>query len=212
MKGRIFNYDGPFFGFLNTFANIIILSVVTLVCCIPVITFGPAVRALYVVSLKMVRNEESYVVKDFFKSFKSNFLQNVILGLLVLLALGFFGGGLYSMIMIGSAFHIIIKIGFGMGALIVIATILWIFPMQSRFKNPIKQTVKLSFWLAVTKFPKTILMLIIWLFIPACVVFISGNFVPLVFLAELGTAAYFCAEVYDDLFRELEDKINGNEE
>jgi uncharacterized membrane protein YesL len=212
MQGRIFDYGGPLFGFLNTFANIIVLSVVTLVCCIPVITFGPAVRALYVVCLKMVRNEESYVVRDFFKSFKSNFGQNVFLGLLVLSALGIFGGGLYSLILIGGAFHIIIKIGFGMAALIVIATILWIFPMQSRFKNPIKQTVKLSFWLAVTRFPKTFLMLIIWLFIPACVVFISGNFVPLVFLAELGTAAYFCAEVYDGLFKELEDKINGNGE
>ncbi len=212
MQGKVFDYDGPVFRFLNTLANVVILSVVTLICCIPVFTFGPAVRALFAVSLKMVRNEEGYILKDYFKSFRSNFGQNVVLGLLVLLALGIFGGGLYAFIMIGAAYHIIIKIGFGFAALIVISTILWIFPMQSRFTNPIRQTIKLSFWLAVTKFPKTLLMLVIWLFIPACVVFVSGNFFPLIFLAELGTAAYFSAEVYDGLFRELEDRINEKNE
>ncbi len=212
MPGKIFNYEGPFFKFLNTFANIVILSVITVVCCLPVFTFGPAVRALYVVCLKLVRNEEGYVTKDYFRSFRSNFGQNVVLGLLVLLVLGVFGGGVYSFLLIGAAYHIIIKIGFGFAALIVISTVLWIFPMQSRFTNPIKQTVKLSFWLAVTKFPKTLLMLVIWLFIPACVLFISGNFLPLIVLAEFGTAAYFSAEVYDGLFRELEDRINENKE
>ncbi|MCR5823841.1 MAG: DUF624 domain-containing protein [Lachnospiraceae bacterium] len=207
MPGKIFDFDGPLFRFLNTLANIVILSVLTLVCSVPLITFGPSMKALYACSLKMVRNEEGYVTKDFFRNFKTQFLRSSVLGIFFLLAAGFLAGGIYTFVMIGKAFPVIMIVAWGIAGFIVLCTMLWIFPMQARFVNPIKQTVKLSFWLAVTKFPQTMLMLLIWLFIPGCVLFISGNFIPLVFLAELGTAAYFSAEVYDSLFAELEEKI-----
>ncbi len=210
MPGRIFNYDGPFFKFLNTAANIVILSVLTLICSIPVFTFGPAMKALYSVCFKMVRNEEGYVTKDFFKSFKKNFGQTVLLGLIVLFTLGVLVGGIYSVMMIGSLFGPVINIAWGIAGLIVVLTLLWVFPMQSRFVNPIGQTLRLSFGLVVTQLPKTLLMLVIWLFIPACFVFVSGNFLPLIFLAELGTAAYFSAEVYEPYFTEIEEKIKEN--
>ncbi len=212
MQGKIFNYEGPVFKFLNTAANIVILSVAALICSIPVITFGPSMKALCSVCLKMVRNEEGYVLKDYFKSFKVNFWQTVVLGLIVLAALGFLVGGIYSVLMIGSAFHIVIKIAWGIAGVLVLLTMLWIFPMQSRFINPINKTLKFSIMLVITRFPKTLLMLVIWLFIPACFVFISGNFLPLVFLAELGTASYFCAEVYDGLFAEMEERIRNKKE
>ncbi len=213
MQGRIFNYEGPLFRFINTLANIVILSVLTLVCSVPLVTFGPAMKALHATCLKMVRNEDGYIIKDYFKSFKNNFLQSAVLGLIVLVALAFLGGGIYTFLMIGKAFPTIMIIAWGIAGFIISCTLIWIFPMQSRFVNPIKETVRLSFFLAVTRFPKTLIMLVIWAFIPACVLFISGNFLPLVFLAELGTAAYFNAEVYDGLFRELEDRIkNGSKE
>ena len=35
-----FNYDSPFFQFLNRVADLIIVNVLFLVCCVPLITVG----------------------------------------------------------------------------------------------------------------------------------------------------------------------------
>ena len=40
---RIFNLDSPFMQFLTKVANLMILNMLTLVCCIPIVTAGAAV-------------------------------------------------------------------------------------------------------------------------------------------------------------------------
>ncbi len=79
--------ENPFFRFMGRVADLMILNVIFLVCCIPVVTIGPAITALYYTTLKMVRNEESYIVKGFFHSFKQNLRQGIIINL-ILLAIG----------------------------------------------------------------------------------------------------------------------------
>ena len=62
-----------------------ILNLLTLICCIPIITAGDAMTALYYMTVKMVKNEECYIVKGYFKSFKENFKQATIIWLIALL-------------------------------------------------------------------------------------------------------------------------------
>ena len=81
---RIFNMDNKFFVFMGRVADLIILNLVCLVCCIPIITIGASLTALYYVTLKMVRNEESYIIKSFFKSFRENFKQSTIINVIML--------------------------------------------------------------------------------------------------------------------------------
>ena len=57
-----------------------------IVCCIPVVTIGPSIAAMFYVTLKMVRNEESYIVRGFFKSFKQNLKQGIVINLIMLAA------------------------------------------------------------------------------------------------------------------------------
>ena len=57
-----------------------------LVCCIPVVTIGPAVTAAYAVLLKMVDDQEGYIFKDYFRYFKSNFKKGIVLGLIFIAA------------------------------------------------------------------------------------------------------------------------------
>lgn len=63
---NIFNPDNKFFSFMGRVADLMILNLLCIVCCIPVVTAGPAIAAMYYITLKMARNEESYVVKGFF--------------------------------------------------------------------------------------------------------------------------------------------------
>ena len=83
--GRFFNIDSPIMVGLNKLADLIWLNILTFICCIPIITVGASITALNYVALKMVRNEEGYVTRSFFKSFKQNFKQATIIWLIMLL-------------------------------------------------------------------------------------------------------------------------------
>ena len=43
--------ENPVIAFLNKMADLILLNLIFLLCCIPVVTIGPAITALYAVSL-----------------------------------------------------------------------------------------------------------------------------------------------------------------
>ena len=74
----IFEEGSPFQGFLNKVTDLLILNLVTLLLCLPVITAGAALTAMHYVLLKMVRGEEGYIVKSFFRAFKREFRQATV--------------------------------------------------------------------------------------------------------------------------------------
>ena len=66
MKG-LFSYDSAFFRIMDKLGSLFILNMLTLICSIPLFTVGTAFTALYYVTMKMVRDEETYVTKDYFR-------------------------------------------------------------------------------------------------------------------------------------------------
>ena len=78
---KIFDLDSPLMNVLNKMADLMWLNILTLICCIPVITAGAALTSMHYVALKIVRNEESYITRSFFKSFKTNFRQATLIWL-----------------------------------------------------------------------------------------------------------------------------------
>ena len=83
--GRLFSLDSPLFSFLSKVADLIILNILVMICCIPIVTVGASLTALHYVVLKMVRNEDSYIVRSYFKPFKQNFRQATVIWLIMLL-------------------------------------------------------------------------------------------------------------------------------
>lgn len=78
---RYFGLDSKFAAIMTRLADLVILNAVFLISCLPVITIGSALKALYTVTLKMCRNEESYIVKSYLKAMKQEFLKSAILGI-----------------------------------------------------------------------------------------------------------------------------------
>src|SRR5699024_4265371 len=70
---------------LGKIFDLMCLNILWLVCSIPVITVGASTTALYTVVLKMVKNEEGYILKDFLKAYKSNFKQSTIAWIMILM-------------------------------------------------------------------------------------------------------------------------------
>ena len=81
---NFFNLDSPFMRFLTKMADLIILNILYMICCIPIVTIGAASTALYTVSMKAVKNEESYIIRGYFKAFKENFKISTLTWLVAL--------------------------------------------------------------------------------------------------------------------------------
>lgn len=78
MAERFSGMDSPVMGALNKFVNLVILNLCFLVSCIPIVTAGAALTALYSVNLKMVKGEEGYVFRGYWKEFVQNFRQGTV--------------------------------------------------------------------------------------------------------------------------------------
>ena len=160
--GKLFNLDSPFMQFMNRVADLMWLNILFVISCIPVITVGPAITAMFYITLKMVRNEESYITKGYFKSFKQNFIQGTVIWLIAILA-----GGLLLL----DYFIISGRMGVNVGnpsiisvmqvLLIVVLifylfTFTFVFPLLSKFDNSIKNTIKNAFIMSIRHFPVTL--------------------------------------------------------
>ena len=146
---------------MSKVADLCILNIICVVCCIPVITAGASITAMYYVTLKMVRNEEAYIVRSFFKSFKQNFKQATIINLIMLLI----GVVLYvdlnvSKAMQGGAGQIF-QIIFMAFVLIYFILFLYVYPVLARFYNTIKNTIKNALFMAIRHLPYTVVMVLI---------------------------------------------------
>ena len=78
----IFAPDGKLAGFLNALGNLIVLNILTLICSIPIFTFGASMTALYTMVMRMARKEDGKIISEYFKAFKANFKQATILWLI----------------------------------------------------------------------------------------------------------------------------------
>lgn len=88
---KFFSYESKFSQLLMKLCYACYLNLLWLLCSLPVFTIGASTTALYYASLKVVRGEESYVGRLFFRAFRENFRQATVLWL-ILLGIGLFLG------------------------------------------------------------------------------------------------------------------------
>ena len=69
------NQDNKILNMFSRIIDLILLNFLFLLTSIPIFTLGASMTALFSVSLKMVRNEESYIARNYFHAFKKNFKQ-----------------------------------------------------------------------------------------------------------------------------------------
>ena len=160
---NIFNLENRFWVFMGHVADLIILNILFLICCIPIVTIGPSLTALYYMTLKIVRGEETYIVRGFFKSFRENFRQGILiwlilLALILLLILDYLiMQNLPEGINLPSVFGYVL----GFAGLVLSMELLYVFPTLAKFENTIKCTMKNALLFSVLHLPKTLIMLAI---------------------------------------------------
>lgn len=70
---KILNPDAPLMRFLSQAADLVILNLVWLACCLPVVTAGASTAALYRITLNMIRGTGRCGPGAFWAAFRENF-------------------------------------------------------------------------------------------------------------------------------------------
>lgn len=200
---RLFNLDSPLMVFLSKMADLLILNLITFVCCLPVVTIGASLTAMSYVTLKMVRDEECYIVKDFFKSFKQNFKQATIIWLIVLLILAIISGDYMIFFFSGIEFPKWLRVLLYAATFMIALALMHVFPVLARFENTIKNTFKNSLLMGIMTLPKTILMVVCWI-IPLVLAVFVPYILPIIFCFGLSGPSMMCAALYNKTFKRFE--------
>ena len=159
---RFFSMDNKFFVFMGKVADLCLLNLVCLACCIPIVTAGASITALYYVTLKMVRNEESYIFRSFFKSFKQNFRQATIIHLIMVAAAVLLYLDTNIVKVMGEPMSQIMSVIFAVFTLVYAMILLYLYPILAKFYNSVKNTFTNAILMAIPHLPYTIIGLIVY--------------------------------------------------
>lgn len=148
---RFFNPDSPVMIFLGKLADMILLSLLWFVCCLPVFTIGPATTALFFAVMR-INHPEGKVFKDFFRSLRQNFWQAFVAELVsvILLTLTIL------------EFRVLLRTGFGKSGwswflfvVLVIGSVgwsSWVFPILAKFECTWKQLFRTPLMFSILHF------------------------------------------------------------
>lgn len=197
------NINSPIFQFLNTFTEFVLLNAVFLITCIPLITIGASITALYTVTLREARGEEGYLVRSYWKAFLENFRKSTLLFLV------YFSSGcvlLFNLVfwlqMQTPAGNLLLT-GICLLSLLWLVSLLYVFPLQARFENSLSQTLRNALLLALSNRLCTVVILL--LFLAAAALFCLTSVFRL-FLLVFGFAflAYCNSFFFLKVFRKYE--------
>lgn len=205
----MFKYDSGLMTFLGKVTDIVILNLLTLLCCLPIVTIGASITAAHYTALKMHRDTDNYVFRNFFRSLKTNLLQSTLIWIIwmVVAGLSVFAYLSYPDEGIGTVLKIVMC-----SMLIFIAmTTMWLFPLQSRFVNKIGITIRNAFFFSCRYIIRTLGMLVITVAFVLLWFVLSPRMYWIVILFGISLPIYLCAMIYSKVFEKLEDQIKASQ-
>lgn len=159
---NLFSLDNKFFEILGKIADIVILNVLCIISCLPIITIGSSITATYSVTMKMIKDEETYIVKDFIKRFKENFKASTIIWSIMLIIGAVLAFDFYiSKLILNESISNVLQLVFTMITIIYIFTLSYVFPIQSKFENTIRNTMINSIFISIQNLPCTIIIVVL---------------------------------------------------
>lgn len=197
---------GRFYKFGEKLSELMTLSLLWFVFCIPVITFIPSCAALYYATRKRKYNKSGAPSKDFMHSLKSNIKQGIVINIIYLLYclitaanifIGYFGIGDIKL----PSFY------FPISLLLILPLIFsfpFVIPCLARYENTTKNTFINGFTLSTLYFGKSLLVCLTMLITLAVLIVFPPS---LLFLPAL--SADFITGSLEKAFVYTENKMNG---
>ena len=209
---RVFDMENPFWQGLSVIADMMLLNLLTLLCCVPVIPWGAAFTAMNDVVIRIIRQEENGILRGFGIALRQNLKKGILLGLLLLAAIVL----LYFDYLCAEAYAPVFRYGIAALAVLVLAESFYSFALLARYENTLGKTLKNAAMLAVAYFPRTLGMVVftaaLWIL---CVRYYRIG-APVLFLFGFSLPCYVGTLLMRPIFDRLEEektemKENGGE-
>lgn len=201
MFKKLFDMDNPVMQALSTAADLLVLNMLTLLCCLPVVTAGAAWAALHDVTHKIVLHEETYPYRMYLPAFRANLKKGIPLGLI------FLGAAVVVALNYLAASSTLPPFRFLSAAvgLLLLAIGNYAFALTARFENTVGGTLKNAARLAIGWFPRTLGMVVFETAVYLTAIHFYAIGVPLLFLFGFSIPCYVCALLYAPVFKQLEE-------
>ncbi len=165
--GELFNTDNSFWQAVGKAGDLILLTLLAVFASLPLVTLGASLSALYYTAFKILEDDNQSTVRNFFHSFRQNLVQGMVISIIVLV----FGGLLFfdvrfmliltagsaasglSMPLLCAGWVICVFLG-----ILFLFLVLYLFPLQARFFNPLSVTLKNALVAGIRYLPKTLQM------------------------------------------------------
>jgi uncharacterized membrane protein YesL len=201
---KFFDSENPVMRFLSRLVDLALLNIITVVCCIPLITAGGALTAMNYVLLHLVREDETYVTRMFKKSFKDNFRQGIPEGLIVLLAAAVTAVDMWVLHGSESRMATMMMIVITIIGVMIFVTCVYMFALQSRYENTVGGTILNAVRLAIGNLPRSVAMAVIWLIWILILVYLHKAASTFFLIFGLTLPGYLCTMLYNKVFEDLE--------
>ena len=156
---RFFNPDNPVMEFIAKIFDLVILNLIFIISCVPIITIGASTSALSYVTLKMVRGEDPYIWRNFWKSFRQNFKQGTLVWIFSILIFIFLGMDFYIINSQNTSLFAVVRILLWIVCAVALSVFLYVFPVISHFVCTTKQALKNALLMTFGHLPYTLMML-----------------------------------------------------
>lgn len=210
IMSNLLNLDGPVMQLINKIVYSVYLNILWFICCIPIVTIGASTTALFYVTLKIVKNEEGNITKAFFRSFKENLKQGILIWMILLIfgiILGVDGYVVYHM-RFENVFWTLCAAFLIIAAAAYAIVLMYIFPLLARFDNTSSAMLKNALFMGIRFLLCTILMAIIYFIMLLIVV---RFFTPAVIFGE-GLCALLCSYLLSNILLLCQEKTEEHTE
>lgn len=150
MLKTIFGIDGSFTGFMEKTADFFLVSIMWIICSLPVVTIVLSTSALYYSVVKCVRRERGTATHEFIHFIKENWKQGLKLGVVYLILGTLVALNIYAVFQMerGSMLFRVYSIeSLWIGICFLFASI-YLFPLFSRFEYTTMENIKMSLFIS----------------------------------------------------------------
>lgn len=183
---RIFDLNNPVWVFMGKLVDMVILTGLWLLCCIPVVTAPASTKALYALSMQLAKNEEGYIVSSFFRKMKEGFLEGTVLGFAVC-ALGvFLASDLYVYHRMPGGLGTVLFAMFFVISAVYVLTLAYLYPLMAMTSHRGFRLVLVSFVTALKNPGWALLMALVMV----CILLLGVFVMAPVLVVGIGLAAY----------------------
>lgn len=173
----IFSYSNPFTQFTVKLLKLLWLNILWIVFSLPLVTMGASTAALYYTTMRLARNEEGYLTRDFFHAFKSSFKNSTIFFFLIMVVtivcgadFFFFGKSPIAMVRLFAFLILGFLLCFSLAAV-------YLLPLTAQFQNTARGTFSTALMITAQNLHWSLCLLILNLVLPLVILF---KFLPLI--------------------------------